>query len=125
MRDKEELENLYRNYESEMQPDLETEEYSRLRRKIIEETDELEKELTEEQVKKETARCLGCGASVVDTNKCIGCGVCTTKCEFDAIKLHREIPEASTMRRCEDKMKGILPYAAKRGIKILMNKKGK
>lgn len=80
---------------------------------------------TEEQVKKETARCLGCGASVVDTNKCIGCGVCTTKCEFDAIKLHREIPEASTMRRCEDKMKGILPYAAKRGIKILMNKKGK
>ena len=52
MRYKEELENLYRNYESEMQPDLETEEYSRLRRKIIEETDELEKELTEEQVKK-------------------------------------------------------------------------
>ena len=52
MRDKEELENLYRNYESEMQLDLETEEYSRLRRKIIEETDKLEKELTEEQVKK-------------------------------------------------------------------------
>lgn len=52
MRNKAEIENLYRNYESEMQPDLETEEYSRLRRKIIEETDELEKELTEEQVKK-------------------------------------------------------------------------
>ena len=34
---------------------------------------------TEEQVKAETARCLGCGASVVDPNKCIGCGVCTTK----------------------------------------------
>ena len=44
---------------------------------------------TEEQVKAETARCLGCGASVVDPNKCIGCGLCTTKCEFDAIKLHR------------------------------------
>ena len=52
MRDKEELENLYRNYEAEMQPDLETEEYSRLRRQIIEETDELKKELTEEHVKK-------------------------------------------------------------------------
>ena len=38
---------------------------------------------TEEQVKAETARCLGCGASVVDPNKCIGCGICTTKCEFE------------------------------------------
>lgn len=44
---------------------------------------------TEEQVKAETARCLGCGASVVDPNKCIGCGICTTKCEFDAIHLNR------------------------------------
>ncbi|MGN0714169.1 MAG: FAD-dependent oxidoreductase, partial [Anaerovoracaceae bacterium] len=46
---------------------------------------------TEEQVKAETARCLGCGASVVDQNRCIGCGVCTTKCEFDAIHLHRTL----------------------------------
>lgn len=53
--------------------------------------------LTEAQVKTETARCLGCGASVVDPNKCIGCGVCTTKCEFDAIHLHRDLPECSTM----------------------------
>lgn len=42
---------------------------------------------TEEQVKKETARCLKCGATKVDTYMCIGCGLCTTKCEFDAIKL--------------------------------------
>ena len=42
---------------------------------------------TEEQVKKETARCLGCGATKVDSYLCIGCGVCTTKCKFDAIKL--------------------------------------
>jgi len=42
---------------------------------------------TEEQLKKETARCLGCGASVVDQNKCLGCGVCTTRCKFDAIHL--------------------------------------
>lgn len=78
---------------------------------------------TEEQVKAETARCLGCGASVVDTNKCIGCGVCTTKCEFDAIHLHRELPEASKMVRTEDKMKSILPYMLKREFKIRFGKK--
>ena len=73
---------------------------------------------TEEQVKTETARCLGCGASIVDPNKCIGCGVCTTKCAFDAIHLHRERPECSKMVRSEDKMKAILPYTLKRQIKI-------
>ncbi len=73
---------------------------------------------TAEQVKAETARCLGCGASVVDPNKCIGCGVCTTKCAFDAIHLHRERPECSTMYACEDKMKAILPYMIKRNIRI-------
>ncbi len=76
---------------------------------------------TEEQVRKETARCLGCGASVVDPNRCIGCGVCTTKCEFDAIKLYRVHPEASTMVRSEDKLKAIAKYALKRGIRILKN----
>ncbi len=73
---------------------------------------------TEEQVKKETARCLGCGASIVDPNKCIGCGLCTTKCAFDAIHLHREHPECSTMYKCEEKMKAILPYMLKRNFKI-------
>ena len=73
---------------------------------------------TAEQVQKETARCLSCGASVVDPNKCIGCGVCTTKCAFDAIHLHRERPECSTMIPAEDKMKAILPYMVKREIKI-------
>ncbi len=82
------------------------------------------KALTEAQVKIETARCLGCGASVVDENKCIGCGVCTTKCEFDAIKLHRENPECSTMVNSDDKMKAILPYMLKRQIKIKRAKKG-
>ena len=73
---------------------------------------------TAQQVRAETARCLGCGASIVDPNKCIGCGVCTTKCAFDAIHLHREHPECSTMYACEDKMKAILPYIIKRSIKI-------
>ena len=77
--------------------------------------------LTEEQVKKETARCLSCGASVVDENRCIGCGICTTKCAFDAIHLHREHPEASVMRTSENKFDGILPYMLKRGGKILIS----
>ncbi len=81
--------------------------------------------LTEEQVKVETARCLGCGASVVDENKCIGCGVCTTKCEFDAIHLYRDFPEASKMVPSEDKLKYILPYGAKQAIKVKFSKKGK
>jgi 4Fe-4S binding domain. len=79
--------------------------------------------LTEEQVKKEASRCLKCGASVVDENKCIGCGVCTTKCEFDAIHLHRDHPEVSTMVRSEDKFKAIIPYMAKRAMKIVFSKK--
>ena len=77
---------------------------------------------TEEQVRAETARCLGCGASVVDPNKCIGCGVCTTKCAFDAIKLYRERPECSKMVVSEDKVKALLPYMAKRQVKILLKK---
>ena len=80
---------------------------------------------TEEQVKIETARCLGCGASVVDPNKCIGCGQCTTKCQFDAIHLHRELPKASRMVRTEDKMKAILPYMLKRELKIKFTGKKK
>lgn len=45
---------------------------------------------TEEQLKKETERCLGCGATIVDQYKCVGCGLCTTKCKFDAIQLKRK-----------------------------------
>lgn len=78
---------------------------------------------TEEQVRKEAARCLGCGATVVDENRCIGCGLCTTKCEFDAIHLRRDHPEASTMMRSEDKLVGILPQALKREVNIIRKKK--
>lgn len=78
---------------------------------------------TEEQVKKETARCLGCGASIVDPNQCIGCGICTTKCEFDAIHLQRDLPDCSNMRKSEDKLKYILPYGAKQAVKIKFTKK--
>ena len=80
---------------------------------------------TEEQVKTETSRCLSCGASVVDENKCIGCGICTTKCAFDAIRLHRENPECSKMVASEDKLKYILPNGAKQAIKIKFSRKKK
>ena len=45
--------------------------------------------LTEAQVRAETARCLGCGVTLVDPYMCVGCGQCTTKCKFDAIHLVR------------------------------------
>ena len=79
---------------------------------------DLREPLTEEQVKKEAERCLGCGATTVDLNQCIGCGLCTTRCEFDAIHLSRDIPEASNMVVAEDMYGAIGPYAAKRAVKI-------
>ncbi len=56
---------------------------------------DLRETFTAEQLKKETERCLGCGATVVDANMCVGCGVCTTKCKFDAISLVKVHDEAS------------------------------
>ena len=79
--------------------------------------------LTEAQVKTETARCLGCGASIVDPNKCIGCGLCTTKCAFDAIHLDRDRPECSTMVKYEQKLPSLGKYALKRAIKIKFGRK--
>ena len=85
---------------------------------------DLSKSLSEEQIKKETSRCLSCGASIVDPNKCIGCGICTTKCIFDAIHLHRELPNASIMHPSEEKLKYILPNMVKQTIKVkFANKK--
>lgn len=44
--------------------------------------------------------------------------------EFDtAIHLTRDIKDGARMVKAEDKMKAILPYAAKRQIKIIRNKK--
>ena len=97
--------------------------YDTAGREEPEERDDVEKfsfkDPSEEQVKTETSRCLGCGVTVVDPNKCIGCGICTTKCKFDAITLHRDHPENTKMVKAEDKFKHIIPYASKRGVKIL------
>ena len=46
-------------------------------------------DFTEEQVKKECARCLSCGTAVVDEYMCVGCGICTVHCRFDAIHLEK------------------------------------
>nr|MCR5054362.1 FAD-dependent oxidoreductase [Lachnospiraceae bacterium] len=84
--------------------------------------EDLRETLTEEQVQKEAKRCLSCGATTVDENRCIGCGLCTTKCEFDAIHLTRDVPEASNMCRAEEKFGKIGPYVAGRAGKIVINR---
>lgn len=78
--------------------------------------------LTDEQLKKETSRCLGCGITVVDPEKCIGCGICSTKCEFDAIHLTRryDIDPASGM---EEYMGRMMEYSKTRMEKIAAKKK--
>lgn len=86
--------------------------------KALERQCEAYETLTEEQVRFETSRCLGCGASIVDENRCIGCGLCTTRCHFDAIHLSRDVPECSNLVPREDSMKVMLPYMAKRAAKI-------
>jgi NADPH-dependent glutamate synthase beta subunit-like oxidoreductase len=90
--------------------------------KAIETFSDMRLPLTEEQVRIEANRCLNCGATVVDENRCIGCGLCTTRCEFDAISLSRDLPQNSKMYVAEEgKIKGILPYAIKRAVKIKLN----
>ena len=78
--------------------------------------------LTEEQVKTEANRCLKCGATVVDLNQCVGCGLCTTRCQFDAIHLSRDLPHASNMHTAEEMMGLVAPYALKRMGKIIKRK---
>ena len=84
--------------------------------------DDLREALTEEQIRTEANRCLKCGATKVDYNQCIGCGLCTTRCEFDAIHLSRDIPHAADMHTAEEMIKCVGPYALKRGTKILKKK---
>lgn len=75
---------------------------------------------TEEQLKKETERCLGCGATVVDTFMCVGCGQCTTKCKFDAIHLERRYDGEGVS--LENMKKVLVPHVIKRTGKIAMKK---
>jgi NADPH-dependent glutamate synthase beta subunit-like oxidoreductase/Fe-S-cluster-containing hydrogenase component 2 len=66
---------------------------------------------TEEQLKKETGRCLKCGVSIVDENKCIGCGLCTTKCKFDAISIEKRFDGQYVS--LEEAMANLEPYVLK------------
>lgn len=71
---------------------------------------------TEEQLKRETERCLGCGATVVDEYLCLGCGQCTTKCKFDAIKLVKKYNDFAG--EYEKLPVQVAKYAVKRTAKI-------
>lgn len=82
--------------------------------------------LSEEQIAKETARCLGCGAAKVDEYLCVGCGACTLRCKFDAIQLERvydvkgfeidnlpkEVMKKAIVRKAKIGMKKLNPFNA-------------
>jgi NADPH-dependent glutamate synthase beta subunit-like oxidoreductase len=75
---------------------------------------------TEEQVKKETERCLSCGAAVTDEYLCVGCGACTVKCKFDAISLVRKY-DAANIALSELKP-AVAKYMVKRMLRIKVKK---
>ncbi len=83
---------------------------------------EYDKAFTEEQAKAEANRCLKCGASIIDPNRCLGCGLCTTRCQFDAIELRRDLPGCSTMRTSEEKLKYIIPNMVKYPANLAIKK---
>jgi ferredoxin len=76
---------------------------------------DLRSTFTEEQMKKETERCLGCGATVRDEYMCIGCGACTVRCKFEAISLVRKYDEEGVEL---EKLKPII-------IKSMIKRKGR
>lgn len=79
------------------------------------------KPLTEEQVRKEAQRCLGCGIAIVDPYMCIGCGICSTHCEFDAMKLrkNRDVTPALTN---EERLADVAKYAKERHERLAAKK---
>lgn len=82
--------------------------------------DDLRGILTEEQIKKETARCLSCGATKTDEYLCVGCGACTLKCKFDAIKLEKVHDVIGF--DIDDVPKAVMKKALARKVKITANK---
>ena len=75
---------------------------------------------TEEQIKKETERCLNCGVTFIDENICLGCGLCATKCKFDAITLTRKFDEPGVT--FEQLPKKVITNAVKRQARITVKK---
>ncbi|KAB3530763.1 FAD-dependent oxidoreductase [Alkaliphilus pronyensis] len=76
--------------------------------------------LTEEEVQKETARCISCGATKTDDYLCVGCGACTLKCKFDAIRLDRVYDVKGY--NIDDVPKAVIKKAIARKVKITLNK---
>jgi len=120
---------LNRDYRSFDKENLNLEGYDRLPRQKADHAEaneskktfkDLRTTFTEDQIKKETERCLGCGATVVDEFMCIGCGACATKCKFDAIKLVRKYDVVNP--EFKDMKPTIIKYAIKRKVRIAVNK---
>lgn len=76
--------------------------------------------LTEEQIKKETKRCLSCGVTKTDEYLCVGCGACTLKCKFDAISLQR-VHDVKGFE-IDDLPKTVIKNTVVRKVKITANK---
>jgi len=75
---------------------------------------------TEDQVRRESERCLGCGATVSDPYLCVGCGACTTRCAFGAISLVRRYDETSV--ELKDLKPTVAQHIVKRQVRILAKK---
>jgi NADPH-dependent glutamate synthase beta subunit-like oxidoreductase/formate hydrogenlyase subunit 6/NADH:ubiquinone oxidoreductase subunit I len=71
---------------------------------------------TEAQVKAESERCLGCGATQSDPYLCVGCGACVNRCQFGAISLVRRYDEASV--ELKDLKPTIVRHVVKRQVKM-------
>ena len=115
------------DYEMFDKDNLDLSSYDRMPRQKVHHTKETQKSFkdlrltfTEEQVKEETKRCLGCGVAVVDDYQCVGCGVCTTKCQFEAISLVRKYDSAGMEINAMKPV--VVKYAAKRQARIIAKK---
>ncbi|HEX3077911.1 MAG TPA: FAD-dependent oxidoreductase, partial [Lachnospiraceae bacterium] len=118
-----------KDYHSFDKSNLDLEGYDRIPRQKAEHVEgahsketfkDLRATFTEDQVKKETERCLSCGATVVDEFMCVGCGQCTTKCKFDAISLVRKYDGEGV--RYEDLKPVVVKQIMKRKGKIAVKK---
>jgi NADPH-dependent glutamate synthase beta subunit-like oxidoreductase len=113
-----------REYHSLDKENLDLEGYDRIPREKAGHTEgsksnetfkDLRTTFTEEQLKKETQRCLSCGATVTNEYLCVGCGACTMKCKFDAISLVRQYNGAGV---AYEELKPVV-------IKQILKRKGK
>ncbi|MCP4134741.1 MAG: FAD-dependent oxidoreductase [bacterium] len=85
--------------------------------------EDLRSTFSEEQMKMETERCLGCGAVAADEHQCVGCGICTTKCKFDAISLVRKYDSSSV--EFHEMKPAVLRYMGERHQRIAEKKANK